>query len=267
MIDNLVILWMKKNNSVVLVGLYFGFLTTFSLGPSLLFLFPVQAMEEGTEKKAAAKAGFFTGRLVVFGSIFFMPMHLALGRPHTIIAIVVPYLCIHFFCNNFRSRNSLPNFSIQHIFVQNKVFQLLKKVCQLFNQHVLRKNQVFLLLKIVFLLLKKLYQLFNDEIDEKKKAILVEEIKFLLHICLEMAFYVLLQFIFKLILRWILQWILRWILRTFLESIFQKKIVLNRLAFSIVVQILIIIVNQYCIYLFLNYLSNKSNKSNKRLLK
>nr|YP_009235674.1 Ycf1 [Cynanchum auriculatum]AMD38515.1 Ycf1 [Cynanchum auriculatum] len=254
-LNNLVILWMKKNNSVVLVGLYFGFLTTLSLGPSFLFLFPVQAMEEGTEKKAAAIAGFYTGRLVVFGSIIFMPMHLALGRPHTMIAIVVPYLCIHFFWNNFRSRNSLPNFSIQQIFVQNKVFQL-------FNQHVLNvlmKNKVFQLLKKVFQLFYKVCQLFNDEIDEKEKAILMEEIKLLLHICLKRAFQVLLRFILRFILRLILQLILR----IFLESIFQKKMVLNGPIFSIFVQILIIILNKYFIYLFFKiyyYLRNKSNK-------
>lgn len=38
LLGNLVSLCMKIINSVVVVGLYYGFLTTFSIGPSYLFL-------------------------------------------------------------------------------------------------------------------------------------------------------------------------------------------------------------------------------------
>ena len=48
-------------NSVVVVGLYYGFLTTFSIGPSYLFLLQAQVMEEGTEKKVSATTDFITG--------------------------------------------------------------------------------------------------------------------------------------------------------------------------------------------------------------
>ncbi|KAK6923615.1 Protein TIC214 [Dillenia turbinata] len=51
---------MKIINSVVVVGLYYGFLTTFSIGPSYLFLLRAQVMEEGeegTEKKISATTG------------------------------------------------------------------------------------------------------------------------------------------------------------------------------------------------------------------
>ena len=37
---------MKIINSVVVVGLYYGFLTTFSIGPSYLFLLRALVMEE-----------------------------------------------------------------------------------------------------------------------------------------------------------------------------------------------------------------------------
>ena len=37
-LGNLVSLCMKIINSVVVVGLYYGFLTTFSMGPSYLFI-------------------------------------------------------------------------------------------------------------------------------------------------------------------------------------------------------------------------------------
>ncbi|KAL2225056.1 UNVERIFIED_CONTAM: Protein TIC, partial [Sesamum indicum] len=52
---------MKIINSVVVVGLYYGFLTTFSIGPSYLFLLRAQVMEEGTEKKVSATTGFIYG--------------------------------------------------------------------------------------------------------------------------------------------------------------------------------------------------------------
>ncbi|ESW09370.1 hypothetical protein PHAVU_009G122100 [Phaseolus vulgaris] len=37
-LENLVFLCMKIMNSIVVVGLYYGFMTTFSIGPSYLFL-------------------------------------------------------------------------------------------------------------------------------------------------------------------------------------------------------------------------------------
>nr|VDD65581.1 unnamed protein product [Brassica oleracea] len=80
---------MKIINSVVVVGLYYGFLTTFSIGPSYLFLLQSSARvmdegEEGTGKKVSATTGFIAGQLMMFISIYYAPLHLALGRPHTI---------------------------------------------------------------------------------------------------------------------------------------------------------------------------------------
>ena len=49
LLGNLVSLCMKIINSVVVVGLYYGFLTTFSIGPSYLFLLRAHVMEEGEE--------------------------------------------------------------------------------------------------------------------------------------------------------------------------------------------------------------------------
>ncbi|CAA2989164.1 Ycf1, partial (chloroplast), partial [Olea europaea subsp. europaea] len=57
-------------------------------------------MEEGTEKKVSATTGFITGQLMIFISIYYAPLHLALGRPHTITALALPYLLFHFFWNN-----------------------------------------------------------------------------------------------------------------------------------------------------------------------
>ncbi|KAK6772063.1 hypothetical protein RDI58_030700 [Solanum bulbocastanum] len=123
---------MKIINSVVVVGLYYGFLTTFSIGPSYLFLLRALVMEEGTEKKVSATTGFITGQLMMFISIYYAPLHLALGRPHTITVLALPYLLFHFFWNNHKhffdygstTRNSMRNLSIQCVFLNNLIFQL-----------------------------------------------------------------------------------------------------------------------------------------------
>nr|UDP58725.1 hypothetical chloroplast RF19 [Dracaena serrulata] len=103
LLGNLLSLCMKIINSVVVVGLYYGFLTTFSIGPSYIFLLRARVMEEGTEKEVSATTGFITGQLMMFISIYYAPLHLALGRPHTITVLVLPYLLFHFFWNNHKN--------------------------------------------------------------------------------------------------------------------------------------------------------------------
>nr|YP_009535729.1 Ycf1 [Apostasia shenzhenica]AYJ83745.1 Ycf1 [Apostasia shenzhenica]QGW13160.1 hypothetical chloroplast RF1 [Apostasia shenzhenica] len=123
-------LCIKIINSVVVVGLYYGFLTTFSIGPSYLFLLRARVMEEGTEKEVSATTGFIAGQLIMFISIYYAPLHLALGRPHTITVLVLPYLLLHFFWNNHKNffyygsttRNSMRNLSIQCVFLNNLIF-------------------------------------------------------------------------------------------------------------------------------------------------
>nr|UDF85816.1 hypothetical protein RF1 [Pittosporum obcordatum] len=149
LLDNLVSLCMKIINSVVVVGLYYGFLTTFSIGPSYLFLLRAQVMEEGTEKKVSATTGFITGQLMMFISIYYAPLHLALGRPHTITVLALPYLLFHFFWNNHKNffyygsttRNSMRNLSIQCVFLNNLLFQL-------FNHFILPSSMLARLVNI-----------------------------------------------------------------------------------------------------------------------
>nr|UWV19041.1 hypothetical chloroplast RF19 [Coronilla valentina subsp. glauca] len=132
-LDNLVSLCLKIINSVIVVGLYYGFMTTFSTGPSYLFLLRAHVMEEGTEKKISATTGFITGQLMMFISIYYAPLHIALDRPHTITVITLPYLLLYFLGNNqkkkfnylYKNQNSIRKFSIQRIFFQNLFFQLL----------------------------------------------------------------------------------------------------------------------------------------------
>nr|YP_010159274.1 hypothetical chloroplast RF19 [Philenoptera violacea]QRG31553.1 hypothetical chloroplast RF19 [Philenoptera violacea] len=164
-LDNLVSLCMKIINSIVVVGLYYGFLTTFSIGPSYLFLLREGVMEEGTEKKVSATTGFITGQLMMFISIYYVPLHLALGRPHTITVIALPYVLFQFFGNNckkflnygYKNTNSIRNFSIQKIFFKNLIFQLLNPfflpssmLIRLVNIYLFRCNNKFLFLTSSF---------------------------------------------------------------------------------------------------------------------
>nr|QKV45854.1 hypothetical chloroplast RF1 [Saniculiphyllum guangxiense] len=149
LLGNLVSLCMKIINSVVVVGLYYGFLTTFSIGPSYLFLLRAQVMEEGTQKKVSATTGFITGQLMMFISIYYAPLHLALGRPHTITVLALPYLLFHFFWNNHKhffdygstTRNSMRNLSIQCVFLNTLIFQL-------FNYFILPSSMLARLVNI-----------------------------------------------------------------------------------------------------------------------
>ncbi|KAL3721922.1 hypothetical protein ACJRO7_034294 [Eucalyptus globulus] len=152
LLGNPVSLCMNIINLVVMVGLYYGFLTTFSIGPSYLFLLRARVLEEGeegTEKKVSATTGFIAGQLMMFISIYYAPLHLALGRPHTITVIALSYLLFHFFWNNHKhffdygstTRNSMRNLSIQCVFLNNLIFQL-------FNHFILPSSMLARLVNI-----------------------------------------------------------------------------------------------------------------------
>nr|BBM33370.1 hypothetical chloroplast RF1 [Dendrobium crystallinum] len=165
LLGNPLSLCMKIINSVVVVGLYYGFLTTFSIGPSYLFLLRARVIEEGTEKEVSATTGFIAGQLMMFISIYYAPLHLALGRPHTITVLVLPYLLFHFFWNNHKNffdygsttRNSMRNLSIQCVFLNNLIFQLLNHfilpsstLARLVNIYMFRCNNKILFLTSSF---------------------------------------------------------------------------------------------------------------------
>nr|YP_011028232.1 hypothetical protein RF1 [Epidendrum porpax]WNS59644.1 hypothetical protein RF1 [Epidendrum porpax] len=165
LLGNPLSLCMKIINSVVVVGLYYGFLTTFSIGPSYLFLLRARVLEEGTEKEVSATTGFIAGQLMMFLSIYYAPLHLALGRPHTITVLVLPYLLFHFFWNNQKNffdsgsttRNSMRNLSIQCVFLNNLIFQLFNlfilpssTLARLVNIYMFRCNNKILFLTSSF---------------------------------------------------------------------------------------------------------------------
>nr|YP_010500018.1 hypothetical chloroplast RF19 [Yoania amagiensis]UWT59968.1 hypothetical chloroplast RF19 [Yoania amagiensis] len=150
---NPLFLCMKIINSAIFVSLYYGFMTTFSIGPSYIFLIRDRViMEEVTEKEASATTGFIAGQLMMFISIYYAPLHLALDRPHTITVLVLPYLLLHLFCNTntnkklfyYRyntNRNSMRDLSIQCVFLNNLIFQL-------FNHFILPSSTLARLVNI-----------------------------------------------------------------------------------------------------------------------
>nr|YP_010479676.1 hypothetical protein RF1 [Berberis fordii]UVJ67551.1 hypothetical protein RF1 [Berberis fordii] len=164
-LTNLVSFCMKILNSVVVVGLYYGFLSAFSIGPSYLLLIRARVMKEGNEKEAAAITGFILGQLTMFVSIYYTPLHLALGRPHTITVLVLPYSLFQFFWTNHKdffddgstTRNSIRNLSIQCVFFENFIFQLLNHfvlpsptLARLVNIYMFRYNNKILFLTSSF---------------------------------------------------------------------------------------------------------------------
>lgn len=108
---------MKISNSVVGVGVYYGFMTTFGLGTVFFLLSRVCIREEEKEKKAASITGFLLGHFVVFGSVFYMPLHLILGNAHIILTLITLYLCFAFWFKDFldygsTTGNTLSNWNV-----------------------------------------------------------------------------------------------------------------------------------------------------------
>nr|YP_010409364.1 Ycf1 protein [Rubroshorea macrophylla]URH13690.1 Ycf1 protein [Rubroshorea macrophylla] len=151
----------KIINSVVVVGLYYGFLTTFSIGPAYIFLLRARVMkgEEGTKKKVSEITGFFAGQLIMFISIYYAPLHLALGRPHTILVLALWYVSFYAVWNNQEYfidigptfRNEISNLNVQGLFLNNLIFQLFNHflfpsamVARLVNIYMFRCNNKML---------------------------------------------------------------------------------------------------------------------------
>ena len=175
LLGNSASLAMKLMNSVVVVGLYYGFLTTLSIGPSYLLLLQAhfQVIEEGEEeaieKEVAASTGFMIGQLLMFISIYYRPPRLVLSRPRTITFITVPYLYLHYMWYSYEDffvdekstrKNSMRtrNLSIQCIFLNNLFFQLLSHFFffpstmffRLLNVYMFRYNNKILFLTSSF---------------------------------------------------------------------------------------------------------------------
>nr|YP_010389645.1 hypothetical chloroplast RF1 [Chesneya acaulis]UPT34345.1 hypothetical chloroplast RF1 [Chesneya acaulis] len=176
LLDFIVSLCFPILNSIVVVGLYYGFLSTFAIGPSYLLLIRSRFMEEGgAEQKVAATTGFLTGQLMMFISIYYAPFHLALNRPHTITVLTLPYFFGYFLHKNdkhyyldsgysgykldsgYKNKNSIRKFRIYKVFLNNFLFQLLNPLLfpssvliRLMNIYLFRCNNKLLFLTSSF---------------------------------------------------------------------------------------------------------------------
>nr|YP_009522740.1 ycf1 [Vicia sepium]AXQ37221.1 ycf1 [Vicia sepium] len=171
--NSIVGLCIQLLNSAVVIGLYYGFLTTFSIGPSYLFLIRGQCLGDSSETKISATTGFITGQLLMFISIYYAPFHLALNRPHTITVLTIPYVFFNFLHKNdkyyysgsiykldseYKNPNSIRHFRIYKVFLNNLFLQLLNPVLlpssiliRLMNINLFRSNNKLLFLTSSFI--------------------------------------------------------------------------------------------------------------------
>lgn len=152
LLQSFVSLCMKITNSVVGVGLYYGFLTTFSIRPAYLFLFV-----EEPEQKAAAITGLLMGQLVRFMAIYNRTLHLLLWAPHTVTALFLPYLFLYFTIDNWDYTITTFTRSNFLIFLNTFIFQLANQIllpstlARLVNVYMFRCNNKMLFVTSSFI--------------------------------------------------------------------------------------------------------------------
>uniref|UniRef100_A0A3Q7IW95 Protein TIC 214 n=1 Tax=Solanum lycopersicum TaxID=4081 RepID=A0A3Q7IW95_SOLLC len=112
-------------NSVIVVGLYYGFLTTFSIGTSYLFLIRAPVMEEGTENKVS-----WVEHIQELSYLY-----------HIFCSISFGTITKSFFYCGSTTKNSKSNLNIQCVFLNNHIFQL-------FNHFILPSSMSAILVNI-----------------------------------------------------------------------------------------------------------------------
>nr|UZA66696.1 hypothetical chloroplast RF19 [Decalobanthus boisianus] len=123
----------KIINSVLAAGLYYGFLSAFSIKTSHLLLLRTLVFEEEeeTKKRIVAKTGLIMGQILLFISIYYKPFHIALTRPRTITALGLFYIFFQIFWKSqkrvFANQNSMSNLSC--IFINHLILQQLLNTC------------------------------------------------------------------------------------------------------------------------------------------
>nr|YP_010464119.1 Ycf1 [Valeriana fauriei]UUL71471.1 Ycf1 [Valeriana fauriei] len=123
---------MKIMNSDVMRGLYCGFMTTLTIAPSFFLLLRDHVVEDKIEKKVSAITGFVMGQFILLISIYYVPLRLALGQPHTITILALPCLFVHFFRWNNETKDRFFRWerpiTYQKTFVYGRRIQEKKKI-------------------------------------------------------------------------------------------------------------------------------------------
>ncbi|CAH9118243.1 unnamed protein product [Cuscuta epithymum] len=91
------------------------------------------------------------GQLIRFVSIYYAPLYLALGRPHTITVLALPYLLIQLFLNTEKkifaygsnNQNSIRDLENIFVFLNHLIFQLLN-ICILPSSTLARLVSIYL---------------------------------------------------------------------------------------------------------------------------
>nr|WNN67067.1 hypothetical chloroplast RF1 [Cuscuta gronovii] len=151
----------KIINSVIMAGLYYGFLTALALKTSYILL--IHAMvRENPNHKAAAITGLILGQLGQLLSIYYAPLYIAFGRPYTLTVLTLIYFLVNLFGNNLDKNassfgaygNTIRNLEILCIFLNNLILQLLNTcifpsstLARVVNVYLFRCNN-----KMVFLI-------------------------------------------------------------------------------------------------------------------
>nr|QII68555.1 Ycf1 [Caldesia parnassifolia]QII68556.1 Ycf1 [Caldesia parnassifolia] len=140
LLRSLLYLSMSIIKSTVVAGLFFGFVSKLTVGPSYLFLLRARVMKEGTEREVAATTGFVMGHLMMFISMYYGPLHYALGHPYGATIIVVPYFLFHYFWwNNYK------HFFIDHAYLSTDKNAILAVQCAFLNNLISALLNVYVL--------------------------------------------------------------------------------------------------------------------------
>nr|YP_010376815.1 hypothetical protein RF1 [Adiantum malesianum]UPV69579.1 hypothetical protein RF1 [Adiantum malesianum] len=126
--------WLKLMSPRMLLGLYYGLLTTLPVGPSQI-LCVRSFLLGGNLSGLVSLSGSVFAQLVTISSIYCSPIYLFLLRPHLLTVVAIPYTL--FFCliikdfpnyQILRPVTSLRDSRIARLFLINFLFQILNPI-------------------------------------------------------------------------------------------------------------------------------------------
>nr|AND48356.1 hypothetical protein RF1 [Eosphagnum rigescens] len=155
--------WIDISSSLILFGLYYGFLTTLPIGPSQILSIRAFLLE-GKLSGTAAVSGLIMGQLIIFLSIYYSPLYIILVKPHTVTLLVLPYILFHWYrtkdlldYQSLRPITSISDARVHKIFIDSFIFQLLNPVllpspvlARLVNLFLFRHSNQFLFVMSCF---------------------------------------------------------------------------------------------------------------------
>ncbi|CAM6006757.1 unnamed protein product (chloroplast) [Sphagnum balticum] len=155
--------WINISSSLILFGLYYGFLTTLPIGPSQILSIRAFLLE-GNLSGTAAVSGLIIGQLIIFLSIYYSPLYMILVKPHTVTLLVLPYILFYWYrtkdlldYQSLRPITSISDARVHKIFLDSLILQLLNPVllpspvlARLVNLFLFRHSNQFLFVTSCF---------------------------------------------------------------------------------------------------------------------